>query len=93
MVYEPEIRKFTNLLWDDEVCNPYQSLAFFIEKGKFMSNNYFKKYCPDYDSSYLGCNTGCPLNKCRFNKTIEKPLYKWSDGTLRTIKETGGLNK
>lgn len=77
----------------NEFCTSYHSVVFSPYKGKSMSNDYFKKYCPDYDSSYLGCNTGCPHNNCRFNKTIEKPLYKWSDGTLRTIKETGGLNK
>lgn len=77
----------------NEFCTSCHSVVFSTCKGKSMSNNYFKKYCPDHDSSYLGCNTGCPYNNCPFNKTIEKPLYKWKDGTFRTVKETGSLDK
>jgi len=51
-----------------------------------MPVNYPKLCCPDVNSSYLGCETGCP-QKCPFNKTVEKPLYKWKDGILRTVKE------
>ncbi len=85
--------KHEDLLWDDGVFTSCHCVIFFIYRGKSMSNDYFKKFCPDYNSSYLGCNTGCPHNNCTFNRTIEKPLYKWKDGTFRTVKETESLDK
>lgn len=58
-----------------------------------MSSTCLKKLCPDCDSSFLGCGTGCFHKNCPFNKTIEKPLYKWSDWTYRTVEEINSADK